>query len=320
VARAQVTFIPRGGSQTSSSGSADADGRYELSGLDDGTYTVQAVDMERLTPFTTQYEVHGSDTFDITIKTVTLRGRVVDASDTHPLNEASVELRSTGQSPLGGRTAQTDSLGNFILENVASGTYQITADKSGYGHNARSITIGDSAPEDVQFQLSPGDGITIRAVDTRDNTTLTVNVLRVVDSQGNEIPSQGGFFGSSDVVKLALAPGVYKVTVMARNYASQTISMQSPSQQTVRFSPGGTLVLHSRDSSPRRYRLTDAAGVVYGMNPVSQGIFPLPPGTTPLNNVTAGHYRLDIIDKSSDRVMKTVDIDVVDGQQKDYDV
>ena len=129
---------------------------------------------------------------------------------------------------LGSRLAQTDSSGNFTLENVASGSYQITADKSGYGHDARQITIGDSTPEDVQFHLSPGDGITIRAVDTRDNSALTVNVLRVVDSQGNELPSQNGFFNSSEVVKLALAPGVYKVTVMARLYDDSLNPINDP--------------------------------------------------------------------------------------------
>ena len=322
VANAQVMFIPRGAkSQTTASTSADANGHYEVSSLDNGTYSVQVVDMARLSPFATQYEVHGSDTFDITIKTVTLRGRVVDATDTHPLNEATVDLRqATGQSLFGGGGGQTDSDGRFTIENVAAGTYQITADKAGYGHDARQITIGDSAPEDVQFQLSPSDGITVRAVDTRDNTALTVNILRVVDAQGNELPSQSGFFGnSSEVVKLALAPGVYRVTVTARGYAPQTVSMSSPSQQTVRFSPGGTIVLHSKESTARRARLVDAAGVTHGINPISQGIFSLPPGTTPINNVAAGHYTLQILD-NTDRVTKTVEIDVLEGQQKDYDV
>jgi len=317
-AQTRVMFMPRGASsQTSAGAMTDANGRYEVSGLDDGTYTVQTVNAA-FSPYSTQYEVHGSDTFDINIKTVTVKGHVIDAADSKPLNEASVELRS-GQSAFGGQSAITDSSGNFTIENVAAGSYQITADKSGYGHDARQITITDTTPEDVQFQLSPSDGITIRAVDTRDNTALTVNVLRVVDAQGNELPSQSGFFGSSEVVKLALAPGTYRVTVTARNYAPQTISMTSPSQQTVRFSPGGTLMLHSTASSPRRVRLVDSAGVTHGMNPLSQGIFTLPPGTTPINNIAAGHYRLEFLD-STDRVIKTVEMDVEDGKQADYNV
>ncbi|HEV7488618.1 MAG TPA: carboxypeptidase regulatory-like domain-containing protein [Thermoanaerobaculia bacterium] len=320
VPNAQVMFMPRGAkSQTSASAAADGDGRYELSGLDDGTYTVQAVDMERLNPFATQYEVHGSGTFDITIKTVTLRGHVVDAADARALADASVELRPSGGSTVfGGRGAQTDAAGNFVIENIAAGTYQITADKSGYGHDARQVIIGDSTPEDVQFRLSPSDGITIRAIDMRDNSPLSVNVSRVVDAQGNDLPS-GNFFGGSEVVKLPLSPGTYRVTVSARNYAPQTISMSSPSQQTVRFSPGGTIMLHSRDTATRRFRLVDTSGTAFGMNPFSQGMMSLPPGTTTLNNIAAGHYRLEVLD-NNDKVTKTVEIDVVDGQQKDYDV
>jgi hypothetical protein len=245
---------------------------------------------------------------------------VVDAGDSHPLNEATIDLRqSNGQSIFGGGGGATDSDGRFTIENVAAGTYQITADKSGYGHDSRQITIGDSSPDDVQFQLSPSDGITIHAIDVRDHTPLTLSVIRVVDAQGNELPSSGFFRSSSENVKLSLAPGVYRVTVIAQNYAPQTVSMSSPSQQTVSFSPGGTLVLHSKDSTVRRARLIDSAGVVHGLNPISQGISPLPPGTSQINNIAAGHYTLQILD-NTDRVTKSVEIDVVDGQQRDYDV
>ena len=44
------------------------------------------------------------------------------------------------------------------------------------------------------------------------------------------------------------------------------------------------------------------------MNPVSQGIMSLPPGTLPLNNIAAGHYRLEVLD-NNDRVTKTMDIE-----------
>ncbi len=321
LANASVLFIPRGGkSQTTASTQADAAGHYSLSGLDDGTYSVQAMDMERLSPFSTQYEVHGSDTFDITIKVVTLHGHVVDATTTNPLNLTTVELQATGQTPLGSRTTQTDTSGNFTIDNVAAGNYQISADKASYGNAIKRISIGDSAPDDVQFQLSPSDGITIRAIDTRDNTPLTFSVMRVVDSQGNEISTQSGMFGNSkEIVTLSLSPGAYQVTVAARNYASQTIPMTSPSQQTVRFSPGGTIVLHSKASAPINVRLVDSSGSTWGMNSFTQGIIKVLPGAMPIRNLIAGHYSLQILD-GTNNVTNTVQVDVVDGQQSDYNV
>jgi hypothetical protein len=318
ISNAQVTFFPRGGtSMTNARTQSDGDGHYTLNGLDDGTYAVQVMDMALLTPFATQYEVHGSGTFDVTIKAVSVRGHVVDAADSHPLSGANVDLRATGQT-LGNLTAQTDTAGNFTIDNVAAGTYQISADKTSYGQDMRTITIGDTPPEDIQFQLSSSDGILIRGVDTRDNTPLTMNVVRVIDSQGNDVPPQGGF-GSNEVVKLSLSPGVYQITVMARGYATQTLSMSSPSQQIIRFSPGGTLVLHSSASTLVQARLIASSGVPYGMNPMTQGIINLQPGATTLNNIPAGHYQLQVLDNAN-RLTKTVEIDVLDGQQRDYNV
>ena len=121
------------------------------------------------------------------------------------------------------------------------------------------------------------------------------------------------------MVKRPLSPGTHPVTVAASNDAPQTISLSSSSQQTVRFSPGGTILLHSRDTATRRIRLVDASGTAFGMNPFSQGIMSLSPGTMTLTNVAAGHYRLEVLD-NNDKVTKTVEIDVADGQQKDYDV
>ena len=55
------------------------------------------------------------------------------------------------------------------------------------------------------------------------------------------------------------------------------------------------------------------------MNSYSQGIMALLPGTTPLNNMTPGRYRLEVLD-NNDHVTKTFDVVVEDGKQRDYDV
>src|SRR5262249_53145052 len=66
VSSATVSFIPRAGrSQTSASVRSDSSGNYEITGLDDGQYNVQVMDMVNLTPYTTTYTVSGSGTFDI---------------------------------------------------------------------------------------------------------------------------------------------------------------------------------------------------------------------------------------------------------------
>jgi hypothetical protein len=61
------------------------------------------------------------------------------------------------------------------------------------------------------------------------------------------------------------------------------------------------------------------SGAVVAMNPFTQGIQTLPPGTLPLHNVAPGQYRLDVLDNTN-RITKSMDVQVIDGQQADYDV
>src|SRR6202011_3531962 len=74
-----VMFNPRNAqSQTQASGTADNNGAYQISGLDDGSYSVGVIDIDRSNAFSSTYDVHGSGNYDIDIKTATLRGRVID--------------------------------------------------------------------------------------------------------------------------------------------------------------------------------------------------------------------------------------------------
>ena len=77
VSGAQVSFSPRpGGPQTSASGATDENGVYNISGLEDGNYSVYVTDMQRFNTYTTTFEVRGSSTFDIDYTATNLRGRV----------------------------------------------------------------------------------------------------------------------------------------------------------------------------------------------------------------------------------------------------
>jgi len=316
-----VMFNPRNAqSQTQASGTTDGNGSYQISGLDDGSYTVAVFDIDRSGAFSSTYDVHGSGSYDIDIKTASLRGRVIDASTSEPLASASVQIQS-GQGMFGSRTVLTDPSGSFFIDNIARGSYQAVAQKDGYGHDIRNLVIGDSAPDDLEFKLSPSGGVTLHVVDARDNSQLSANVLRVVDGRGQNVEGGGGFrfHNSPEPIKLTLAPGSYTVTLAAMGYAPKVIGVASPSEITVAMVPGGTLVLRSKSSTQQRVRLIDPNGAIYPRG--QSGIFLLDPSplTTTLNNVAGGTYKLQVLN-SADQVVNSIPITIVDGQQTVADI
>jgi protocatechuate 3,4-dioxygenase beta subunit len=323
VGNANVSFFPRQGkTQTNSSARSDANGNYEISGLEDGPYTVQVVDMVSLAPYTTTYDVHGSGNFDIEVRTSSLHGRVVDASTGQGIEGATVDVRPSGNDGFfGTRTALTDANGGFILDSVARGTYQVSAEKQNYGREGKQLTVSDS-PEEVELKLSPSAGLTLKIVDGRDNTPLNANV-RATDLQGNPVggDSPFRFGGGTGPVTLNVGPGTYRITVQAMNYAQRTMLVTAPSTQTIALTPGGTLLIRSKGSQLRG-RLIDSSGNSYYSSQFNlSGAFRLvdSPGTTTLQNVASGHYRLDVLD-NSDRVLKSIDVDVLEGRPAEYDV
>lgn len=322
VANANVLFMPRSGQQTSSSGTTDANGMYSINGLADGTYAVSVVDLANSAAFSGSYTVSGSGTYDIDVKSATLTGTVVDSTTGEPVADAQVQLL-----PIAGATprmsmlgAQTDPSGAFTINNVQSGSYQATAQKSGYGQDMKTVVVGDTPPDALQFKIAPSDGVTLNVVDGRDNTPLAANVLRVVDAQGNTIDIGGFRFSSTpEPVKLTLAPGQYSVTLEATGYAPQVVTVTSPSTQTVAMTPGGTLVLRSKSSTTQNVRLIMPNGSIYPRGP--NGVFALSPSplTTTLENVSPGQYTLQVLD-SAGNVTNTIPVTVVEGQQNEVDV
>jgi hypothetical protein len=276
------------------------------------------INLDRSSAFSQTYEVHGSGTFDIPIKTISIQGTVTDSSTGQPIPNATVQIQNQGGGFLGSQMVNTDPSGSFLAENVAAGTYHVVVQKDGYGQSSRDITVTDSAVDPLQFKLSPSDGITITVVDARDQTPLRANATRVIDNATGQPVSVGGGFGfgggAPEPIKLSLAPGSYSVTIAAQGYASKIVTVSSPSQLTVGLTAGGTVTFRSKASTQLRARLLDASGAVYRNFTLDAS-----PLTTTLNTVAAGNYTLQLLD-SSGAVVNTIPITVVDGQQNVFDV
>jgi protocatechuate 3,4-dioxygenase beta subunit len=312
---ASVMFYPKNGrAQTSGTTTADANGVYEISGLADGTYNVQVVDFERLSPFATTYEVKGSGTFDIDIRVSSVRGKVTDATTGQPLADARVEVR-TKDNMMNARAAMTDKDGNFFIDGVSRGTYQISADKEGFGNAIRDLDVAESV-SDVELKLSPSAGVTLRVVDGRDGRLISAGT-QVLDMQGNTVAGLGFRFNQTpEPIKLDLAPGQYRVTLNAQGYALKTVVITSPSTMTVPMTPGGTLLIQSKSSASLRARLIAPDGSSYFRIGMGDGTFQLlaSPATTTLQSVAPGTYRLEVLDLS-DRVVNTTSVTINEGQQ-----
>ncbi len=317
-----INFSPRGGSiQTRAAGPTDDNGNYSVGGLSDGDYTVTVVDMQSLNAYTTTYSVHGSGNFDIDIKSSALRGHVVDRGDSSPISGATVQVRRTDtHSAMSNIVTTSDDNGAFLIDGVTGGSYTVSANKDGYGNVVKGVSFTDSAPQDLTLDLARNDGITLRVVDGRDGTTLNPN-LAVYDSQNRPVYStpRFGFGGGSDSERIPVAAGQYRAVIAANGYAPKTVTLMSPSSQTVSLTPGGSLVLHSKSATARRAVLVDAGGTPYTRPYATAPSFIIPIGDTRLPNVAPGQYTLQIFAPDGS-VATTLTVVVVEGHETALDV
>jgi hypothetical protein len=185
-------------------------------------------------------------------------------------------------------------------------------EKTGFGNDAHDVTVS-SSDVDVQFKVSPSDGITLRVIDGRDQRLLMA-VVTVFDMQGRQT-DQPFRMGAPEPLKLALSPGNYRLTVSAPGYASRTVVVPSPSPQTVALTPGGTLIVHSKATMMLNARLIDSGGFVYpvGQRGFPQTMFSLDPSPNPttVTNIAAGTYRLEVLNGGA--VVNTTSVTVSDG-------
>ena len=316
---AMVAFNPKNATaQTRASTSTDSNGQYQVSGLDDADYNVTVVDIQRSAPYSATYTVRGSGSFDVDMKAAALRGRVMD-SDGNAVSEALVEVREKTDNGAGGfrmaRTVQTDASGAFLVDNVPSGTYSVSAEKEGYGTRAVDTTVNDSGGN-VEITIAKNAGVTLRVVDARDGRLLNAQV-HVTNPQGVTVydsPFFGG--GSADAIKLPLEAGSYSAHINAMGYASQKVAINSPSSPTIGLTPGGTIVVQSKGNALRRARLIGPDGQEYSSGRFGGPIFTVDPspGVTMLNNIAPGTYTLQILGDGND-VSATAPVTVAEGQQ-----
>ena len=79
--------------------------------------------------------------------TGTISGTVTDADTEAGIGGATVKVEETGQS------ATTNPDGSYTIENVPTGTYDVTASAEGYGSQTQEATVNEDQATDADFEL-----------------------------------------------------------------------------------------------------------------------------------------------------------------------
>jgi hypothetical protein len=137
--------------------------------------------------------------------TASISGRVIDPSGAG-IPDAPVTVKNTGTSA--SQTVNTDSQGRYSVPDLAIGTYDLQASKSGFQTSVRSgvsLTVG-SAPV-IDFQLTVGQTnqtVNVSAEVSQVETTNAAVSSLVNQTQMRELPLNGRDFEQL----ILLAPGV----------------------------------------------------------------------------------------------------------------
>jgi RNA polymerase sigma factor (sigma-70 family) len=224
---------PRAPTSVRASALSDLEGRFTLSGLEAGGYTVVA-EARDLVPAQSEAQV-GAEGLRLQLsRGGTIRGRVRDARTGAPVPAFTIEIaRRTGplaRTDFRGLTV-FDGTGDYALQGLAPGTYQVTALARGYAPaEPRQVTLADArASGRADFALPTGGRLTGRVVERATGKPLAgarVGSEGTVDLAGSALAMDDAALTDRDgnFVLEGLAPGLHTIVAGADGHHSRATS------------------------------------------------------------------------------------------------
>jgi hypothetical protein len=298
-------------SSSRASAISDSGGRYEVTGLEDGEYDV-VVRMSNFSTFNTKHLVSGSGNFDIRVPTAALRGVVTDATTGDPIEGAAVDVNPKEGESIWLDRKMTSATGAFRFDSLAAGSYAVRVSKSGYGQVVRPVEVGEET-SDVEISMEKSEGVVVSIVDGRDGRPLS-SVVRATDASGAIVFDRSLSPRPDGSVTVPLAPGNYRLRVVAMNLAPAEVSVTAPGRgPRIALTPGGSLEILSRANQPTLLRLLNASGQPALGAGVDRGELAAAPGASTVRHVAPGAYSLQVLGEGN-RIEKTMPVTIVEGQ------
>ncbi|WP_282137851.1 carboxypeptidase regulatory-like domain-containing protein [Rossellomorea aquimaris] len=202
------------------------DGTYLIEGLAQGSYSVAAINPDYQSEIVqTNIQPNSTTLLDFNLQgnPATLSGNIVDAFDQSPLTGVIVEVYLSGTDILV-RRVLTDENGNYLIEGLPQGTFEVKAQLQDYAINVNTVFISPGDSEVLNVELVPFPATvqgTIRDADTFD--LLSGALVQVVIPNtdivvGSIITSSDGTYSIGN-----LPQGSYNVVISADGYATEVV-------------------------------------------------------------------------------------------------
>jgi len=170
--------------------------------------------------------------FALTPNQSAIRGQVVD-DEGAAIGAATVSARNVDDGSV--TSAETDNQGNYAIDELSSGTYEVLATESGFVDDTTEVTLDvGMTQDDVNFELIPSNvrlvGTVRQAEGTAGGVDITANgrstLTTTTDANGEFVfPSAPIRTGESDTT-------TYEVTVSGADFATQRKALDISSSRT----------------------------------------------------------------------------------------
>ena len=266
VAGANVFAGLLGGGGRQATAVTDDAGSYQLTGLQQGTYTVAAISAAAGSSQPQTVTLTSDQTLDIEFPSAKITGQVVDADGNLPLANATVTATAQDPNAAPGarqRPVTTDSNGQFSFAGLDEGSYTLATSLPDYQLDTRDVTASDQGTDGLVITLKRGAGIGVKVADGIAGVPLPGVMVRVFG------PGMTPLFGPSAIALdgdgvgeiPSLPPGTYTVFAAASGYAPvrlDGVNVPSP-VVTIALTPGGTVLVQA---GPKTLAAGTATGTV----------------------------------------------------------
>ncbi|WWB87080.1 carboxypeptidase regulatory-like domain-containing protein [Priestia aryabhattai] len=210
----------------------DTSGKFTISSIPDGAFSIIATAAGFGSQGLTAFAVGGQTfTFNLLLlpQVGTIRGKVTDSSSGAPL--ANTRIRVINASGVVVTTTQTDINGNYLLSNLAAGTYQIITSNVDYQAAAQTVTLTTNEVKEVDFTLNGNPARLIGRVVDKETKFPVIGALIEVFNEVDLSVSFGLTDENGKYVIEGLPQGAFSVRASASGYMSETVKIQlSPNE------------------------------------------------------------------------------------------